>query len=80
MAYYMEDYSAVSDYEYDKLARELADRMKKCAAVEQTEYYYVFYDYTGSTGFHLYYRLNDEDKEKLIDIHNRYFIQRRIKT
>ena len=70
IAYYEFDYSPMSDYDYDNLAHELVDRMRKCVNVKDSRYYYVFYDYDGSTGYHLYSRLTDADKELLMFIAN----------
>ena len=70
IAYYEFDISPVSDYAYDKMAHELVDRMRKCENVEDSRYYYAFYDYDGSTGYHLYSRLTDDDKELLMYISN----------
>lgn len=70
IAYYEFDYSPLSDYTYDSLAHELVDRMRKCENVEDSKYYYAFYDYDGSTGYHLYSRLTDADKELLMFITN----------
>lgn len=70
IAYYEFDYSPMSDYDYDNLAHELVDRMRKCENVKDSRYYYVFYDYDGSTGYHLYSRLTDADKELLMFISN----------
>ena len=70
IAYYEFDYSPMSDYDYDNLAHELVDRMRKCENVNDSRYYYVFYDYDGSTGYHLYSRLTDADKELLMFISN----------
>ena len=68
IAYYEFDESPVSDYFYDELAHELVDRMRKCENVKDTMYYYAFYDYDGSTGYHLYYRLTNEDRNHLLAI------------
>lgn len=68
IAYYEFDCSPISDYEYDKMAHELVDRMRRCNNVEDSRYYYAFYDYDGSTGFNLYSRLTDADKEPLMYI------------
>lgn len=70
IAYYEFDCSPMSDYDYDNLAHELVDRMRKCENVQDSKYYYVFYDYDGSTGYHLYSRLTDADKELLMFISN----------
>lgn len=62
VAYYEFDESPVDDFTYDRWAHELARMMQQCKDVDKTRYYYAFYDYEGSTGYHLYSRLTDEDK------------------
>jgi hypothetical protein len=47
------------------MAHQLADLMQRCDRVEESTYWYVYYDYEGSTGFHLFYRLNQKDKDYL---------------
>lgn len=65
ISYYMFDFSPVSDHAYDEMAHQLADLMQKCDRVEESTYWYVYYDYEGSTGFNLFYRLNQKDKDYL---------------
>lgn len=65
IAYYEFDFSPVSDYVYDRWAHDLAKRMRECSDVHESRYYYAFYDFDGSTGYYLYSRLHDEDKNHL---------------
>jgi hypothetical protein len=39
--------------------------MRECENVEESTYWYVYHDFDGSTGYHLYGRLNEKDKEYL---------------
>lgn len=66
--YYEFDKNAVSDFVYDKNAHQLADMMQKCKNVQDSRYYYVFYDFEGSTGCHLKNRLNDADRDLIMSI------------
>ena len=68
--YYEFDKNAVSDFVYDKNAHQLADMMQKCANVQDSRYYYAFYDFEGSTGCHLKNRLNDADRDLIMSIVN----------
>jgi hypothetical protein len=68
IAYYEYNASPMSDHEYDKFSQLLAKMMRECKNVEDTEYYYAFYDFEGSTGYHLYSRLTDHDKRYLNSI------------
>ena len=65
IAYYEFDESPVSDYDYDQLSKDLAAMMKECENVGDSKYYYAFYDFDGSTGYHLYTRLTEIDREYL---------------
>ena len=68
--YYEFDKNVVSDFVYDKNAHQLADMMQKCANVQDSRYYYAFYDFEGSTGCHLKNRLNDTDRDLIMSIVN----------
>lgn len=68
ISYYELEGSSVTDKQYDDWCKELIELMKSCPNVEESEYWYVYYDFDGSTGFHLYHRLNDKDKEYLLKI------------
>ena len=62
ISYYHFDESPIDDYVYDCWSHALARMMKECPDVAESRYYYVFYDFEGSTGYHLYSRLTEEDK------------------
>lgn len=63
--YYELDSSIISDKEFDKKTRELVRLKNTYPDLWKTsEYYYIFGDeYTGATGFHLYYALAKPKQE-----------------
>ena len=64
--YYEMDNSVVEDKMFDANARQLVEMQSKFYDdAEESEYWYVFYDFDGSTGFDLYDRLNKKDKKYL---------------
>lgn len=67
IAYYELDTSPLSDKEYDELSKQLVE-MQKDIDIQETQYGYVMYDFDGTTGFDLYYRLSDRDKRYLMQI------------
>lgn len=68
IAYYEFDSSPMSDYDYDRISKDLVVLMSECENVSDSTYYYAFYDYDGSTGFHLYDRLTETDRDYLTTI------------
>ena len=71
--YYELDSSVVSDKEYDSICKqylEMVEGYDKEYLAVNSEYGYVFFDFDGSTGFYLYERLIDHDKEKISIISN----------
>lgn len=68
IAYYELDRSPVSDRQYDAWCKELIELMNTCHNKEDSEYWYVYYDFDGTTGFDLYHRLNEHDKNYLLNI------------
>lgn len=68
IAYYEFDESPVSDYDYDRMSHDLVYLMSNCDNVEDSMYYYTFYDFDGSTGFHIYNRLTEKDRRYLTGI------------
>lgn len=68
--YYEQAESCIEDFEFDGLSRQLVDMMKACTEQEcrSTRYWYVLHDFDGSTGFFIYSRLNDDDKQYLSDM------------
>ena len=68
--YYELSESPLDDKQYDSIAYQLVEYMNTTPKeiLEQTKYWYVFYDFDGSTGFYLSYRLTTEDKDYLYKI------------
>ena len=67
IAYYELDTSPLSDKEYDELSRQLVE-MQKDIDINNTQYGYIMQDFDGTTGFDLYHRLNQKDREYLLKI------------
>ena len=68
IAYYMFDESRLSDRAYDEMCKQLVELHKEYGDISDTQYGYVMYDFDGSTGFDLYYRLNEHDRDYLTSI------------
>ena len=71
--YYMKDSPIWSDKKYDEIAKQLAfcqRHLTEYKIVTYTQYGYVFFDYDGTTGFDLFYRLKEIDKQVIIRIAN----------
>lgn len=69
--YYMADDSVWTDKHYDEIAKQLANIQKEHTdewLKVNTQYGYVFYDYDGTTGFDLWDRLKQKDKQKILSI------------
>ena len=66
--YYELDESLMSDQQFDKMCRNLLKGIQYTKNYERSDYFYVFYDFDGSTGFHLYHRLENDDKEYLMHL------------
>ena len=68
--YYELNTTVISDSEFDLLSKQLLHLQSKAKEeeLEKSQYYYVFYDFDGNTGFDLWYRLKDSDKEYLLSI------------
>lgn len=64
--YYEMDNSIVSDKMFDANAKQLVKMQSENPdEAERTDYWYIFYDFDGSTGFDLYGRLTDKDRKYL---------------
>lgn len=65
--YYNMDTSILLDNQFDSISNQLVKLMKETpqSVLEKTRYWYCMYDFDGSTGFHLYSRLNEDDREQL---------------
>ena len=66
--YYELNESLMSDQKFDKMCRSLLKGIQHTKNYQRSDYFYVFYDFDGSTGFHLYHRLEDDDKEYLMHL------------
>lgn len=67
--YYELNNSIVNDKMFDANAYQLVGLQKQYPEdAKQSEYWYVFNDFDGSTGFDLYHRLNKKDKAYLKQI------------
>lgn len=69
--YYMLDNSIWSDKKYDEVAHRLSEMQSRTTKIDliiNTDYGYVFADFDGTTGFDLYYRLNERDKNRISEI------------
>ena len=67
--YYEMDESLVSDKVFDEHAKTLVGLQKEHrASAKHSQYWYVFHDFDGTTGFDLPDRLNDKDKAYLFMI------------
>lgn len=64
--YYELDSSIITDAMFDSNAKQLVQMHEEFPdEAECTDYWYVFYDFDGTTGFDLYHRLNKKDREYL---------------
>lgn len=63
--YYMLNSSIVDDFMFDSNARQLVSLQDDKQSFDRSRYSYVFYDFTGITGYHLHDRLNPQDKENI---------------
>lgn len=65
--YYSLNQTLISDSSFDELCWQLIDETKQLSQAQQvmTDYWYVMYDFDGTTGFDLPGRLNSNDKKKL---------------
>ncbi len=67
--YYELSDSIIEDRVFDANARQLVQMQNDFKEeAEESEYWYVFYDFDANTGFHLYDRLNKKDKDYLTKI------------
>ena len=65
IAYYEHGYSFMSDTDFDDISFQLVGLQRVCKDVHLSRFWYMMYDFDGSTGFDLYNRLTEEDKEWL---------------
>lgn len=69
--YYEADDNIWTDKQFDEVSKQLAGLQNKHTEPwirNNTQYGYVFYDFDGTTGFHLWERLNTLDRTKILVI------------
>lgn len=67
--YYEMDSSIISDQMFDRNALQLVQMQKdNPEEAERSQYWYVFHNFDGTTGFDLYHRLKKADKQRIWDI------------
>ena len=69
--YYEADDSIWTDKQFDEVAKQLVElqsKHKEQWISNKTQYGYAFYDFDGTTGFHLWGRLNNLDRTKIFVI------------
>jgi hypothetical protein len=69
--YYEANNSIWSDKKYDEVARQLTDMQEEHTTKwikNKTQYGYCFYDFDGTTGFDLWDRLKEKDKQYISNI------------
>lgn len=71
--YYYRDTNFISDNQFDEISAYLVN-LQSQINIEDTMYGYVFYDFDGTTGFHLYDRLTEKDKNYLDNIVNHILV------
>lgn len=72
--YYEADNSVWSDKQYDEVAKQLTNiqnKHTKSWIKQTTQYGYCFYDFDGTTGFDLWGRMNEKDKQYISNIAER---------
>lgn len=67
--YYELNSSVIDDKKWDTVARQLVRLQEQNKEeAKKSMYWYAFYDFDASTGFHIYDRLNKKDKEYISKI------------
>lgn len=68
IAYYELNTNRLSDKEYDDLSMQLVELQQNVDVLNDTQYGYCMYDFDGNTGFDLYDRLTEQDKQYLTQL------------
>lgn len=68
IAYYELNTNRLSDKEYDDLSVQLVELQHDVDVLNDTQYGYCMYDFDGNTGFDLYDRLTEHDKQYLTQL------------
>lgn len=68
--YYEMNKSCISDMKYDALCKQLVhiQRSVDKEELKKSQYYYCMHDFDGTTGFDIYSRLKESDREYLSGI------------
>lgn len=66
--YYEYNTNLMSDKDYDELSKQLVQLQSQSSDIMSTQYGYCFYDFDGTTGFDIFSRLNQQDKNYLCHI------------
>lgn len=72
--YYERDNSILTDKHFDEISKQLVSVLKyhnERWIIQHTQYGYAFYDFDGTTGFDLWYRLNLKDRQYIQNIAER---------
>lgn len=72
--YYERDNSIWTDKHFDEISKQLVSVLKyhnERWIIQHTQYGYAFYDFDGTTGFDLWYRLNLKDRQYIQNIAER---------
>ena len=72
--YYERDNSILTDKHFDEISKQLVSVLKyhnERWKIQHTQYGYAFYDFDGTTGFDLWYRLNLKDRQYIQNIAER---------
>lgn len=68
IAYYEFDTNFLRDKEYDSISYQLVELCREYGDISDTQYGYAFGDFDGSTGFDIFGRLTDSDREYLVQL------------
>lgn len=70
LLYYEFDNPIWDDRRWDEIAQQLVAMTENMtqAEKEKTQYWYAMYDFDGSTGFDIIYRLTEPDRERIMQI------------
>lgn len=72
MLYYHMSTNVITDQQFDKVSKLLADKIKKFGPkkIASTQYGYAFYDFDGTSGFYLMDRLTPKDRKRIKQVAN----------
>lgn len=72
LLYYDMSENIIMDFQYDGVSKQLVKMQKELdkETFKQTDYYYVFKDFDGNTGFYIKDRLTKKDRQYLTKVAN----------